>query len=391
MYYGALKDAADAIAEYSEATGLMTDELTVMNAAGSSQIAQQLTAADVRDDTVSYGGFGKLALARVVAQQGIGALQRYNDVPRAYVGELYALQGMTEVLLAEGFCSGIPLTQATYGENFRYTAGFSTQDVLSHALALFDTALVFGKDSVEISTLARVGQGRALLDLGEFAKAAAVIESVPVSAQYQIYYTRKVENPWWFLQPDVVQVLNAEGGTGLDWIAPTATQQDPRIPVTTTTDENDVPVFTAPIRQAKFGPSTTTLLLASGIEARLIEAESQLQPASHPAGPWLQTLNDLRRTIGLADTTDPGTESGRVDLLFRERAFWLYLTGHRQGDLRRLIRDYHRTIETVYPTGPYPWWPEIGHPYYNNVATIVLPKEEEQRNTLYHGCMDRLP
>jgi len=44
----------------------------------------------------------------------------------------------------------------------------------------------------------------------------------------------------------------------------------------------------------------------------------------------------------LAALTDPGTAEARVDLLFRERAFWFFLTGHRQGDLRRLIRQYGR-------------------------------------------------
>ena len=36
-------------------------------------------------------------------------------------------------------------------------------------------------------------------------------------------------------------------------------------------------------------------------------------------------------------TLDPGDAVGRENLLFRERAFWLFLTGHRMGDLRRLI------------------------------------------------------
>jgi hypothetical protein len=42
-----------------------------------------------------------------------------------------------------------------------------------------------------------------------------------------------------------------------------------------------------------------------------------------------------------------------VDLLLRERAFWFYLTAHRLGDLRRLVRQYARTAESVYPTGAY--------------------------------------
>jgi len=39
--------------------------------------------------------------------------------------------------------------------------------------------------------------------------------------------------------------------------------------------------------------------------------------------------------------------------MFRERAFWMYLTGHRLGDLRRLVRQYGRGEESVYPTGAY--------------------------------------
>jgi hypothetical protein len=117
-------------------------------------------------------------------------------------------------------------------------------------------------------------------------------------------------------------------------------------------------------------------VLASGVEARLIEAEAALQ-AGDPAT-WLATLNALRTdgtfdvtpmsppdtmwhaggaaAAGLAPLADPGTAGGRVDLLFRERAFWLYLTGYRQGDLRRLIRQYGRTPDQVYPTGlGMPW------------------------------------
>ena len=32
-----------------------------------------------------------------------------------------------------------------------------------------------------------------------------------------------------------------------------------------------------------------------------------------------------------------------MDLLFSERAFWMFATGHRLGDMRRLIRQYGRT------------------------------------------------
>jgi hypothetical protein len=53
----------------------------------------------------------------------------------------------------------------------------------------------------------------------------------------------------------------------------------------------------------------------------------------------------------LPPLTDPGTQAAREDMLFSERAFWLYGTGHRLGDFRRLIRQYGRSAESVFPTG----------------------------------------
>jgi hypothetical protein len=85
----------------------------------------------------------------------------------------------------------------------------------------------------------------------------------------------------------------------------------------------------------------------------------------------LDALNALRSNLTIANRipytqpgqtpptalpalTDPGSADARVNLLFQERAFWMYLTGHRLGDLRRLVRQYGRGAETVFPTGNYP-------------------------------------
>ena len=76
--------------------------------------------------------------------------------------------------------------------------------------------------------------------------------------------------------------------------------------------------------------------VASGLEALLIKAESQLAAGDAPG--FIATLNAARATnatLAASPLIDPGTPAGRVDLLFRERGFWLYLTGHRLGDLRR--------------------------------------------------------
>ena len=41
------------------------------------------------------------------------------------------------------------------------------------------------------------------------------------------------------------------------------------------------------------------------------------------------------------------------DLHFSERAFWMFSTGHRLGDLRRLVRQYERNADSVLPWGDY--------------------------------------
>jgi len=74
-----------------------------------------------------------------------------------------------------------------------------------------------------------------------------------------------------------------------------------------------------------------------------------------------------------------------VDLLFQERGYWLFLTGHRQGDLRRLVRVYGRDPERVYPTGRYPGAFNI----YGTDVTAPIPGAERLSNPLFTGCRSR--
>ncbi len=128
--------------------------------------------------------------------------------------------------------------------------------------------------------------------------------------------------------------------------------------------------------------------LATGTEARLIEAEALLQASD---ASWLTVLTDLRANSGLDFSGVPAlvdgggfaTNAANVDLVFSERAFWLWVTGHRQGDLRRLVRQYGRGSETVFPTGAYfkggVYGPDLNFP---------LPLEEDN-NEFSNGCLDR--
>jgi hypothetical protein len=76
-----------------------------------------------------------------------------------------------------------------------------------------------------------------------------------------------------------------------------------------------------------------------------------------------------------------------VDLLFRERAYWLYATGTRQGDLRRLVRQYHRDKNTLYPRGAY-----AGVGSYGDFIDAPIPisgSYSESPNPYFHGCLSR--
>jgi hypothetical protein len=84
--------------------------------------------------------------------------------------------------------------------------------------------------------------------------------------------------------------------------------------------------------------------------------------------------------------TDPVDPAARVDSLFQERAYWLFLTGRRQDDMRRLIRQYGRTQETVFPIGNYPAGP-VGK--YGQDVNAPAPPSEELFNARYEGCFDR--
>ncbi|MGH7720366.1 MAG: hypothetical protein ACREON_16165 [Gemmatimonadaceae bacterium] len=89
---------------------------------------------------------------------------------------------------------------------------------------------------------------------------------------------------------------------------------------------------------------------------------------------------------GLPPLTDPGTLATRVDLMFRERAFWLYGTGHRHGDLRRLVRQYQRDAGSVFPTGPY----YKGGLTYGTDVTFT-PVAQQLENPAYTACQNRAP
>ncbi|HEU4642618.1 MAG TPA: RagB/SusD family nutrient uptake outer membrane protein [Gemmatimonadaceae bacterium] len=390
-YHDAVDDAAGRLVDYAVDAGLLTDELRDNTLGGGAGAVNQLderllpeVGAGSNEQSGGSSDYQVLQGLRGSTADAIGALRTYAPrQPTALVGEMYAYQGYAEVELADMFCSGIPLSTLDYGGDFTYRAGSTTADVYRHAIALFDTALTLAGDSARVANLALVGKGRALLDLGEYADAAQTVSGVPDDFRFWFsidWRGRPQDNG--LRQPPPLQgttVSDVEGGNGIDFIS----SGDPRSASHRTgVNTHGVAIF-APDAYTDVAPFT----IASGVEARLIQAEAALQAGDVTT--WLATLNHLRETAivpALADTTDPGTPDARVDLTFRERALWLFLTGHRQGDLRRLVRQYGRRQEQVYPTGFYPG----GQGVYGTDVTAPIPPGERV-NPLFTGCFDRDP
>jgi hypothetical protein len=360
--------------------------------------------------------YGSLQGMRADATQAIGLLAAYAPATSpALRGEMYALQGYAELMLAEFYCSGVPLSTLDFQQDFTYKPGSTTNEVYQHARTLFDSALAISSDSPSVMGLARVGKGRALLGMDSLASAAQAVAAVPTEFLYQVpvaWGMTGVRDGYTFVgvisETDIrgLSVATHEGGNGLPFV----TANDPRVLVTpaqvTVNPPSDTNQFGVPLFIPNKYPegSTAPVVLASGVEARLIEAEAALN-AGKPS--WLTVLNALRTTSttctvqttpcsasagsgGVAELpllVDPGSSAGdtaRVNLLFTERAHWLFLTGHRQEDLRRLVRNYGRAERAVYPSGPY--YGGIG--VYGGDVNLPIPTAE-QANPLFHGCKDR--
>jgi len=135
---------------------------------------------------------------------------------------------------------------------------------------------------------------------------------------------------------------------------------------------------------------TQGIIVVSGVDARLIEAEAKLN-AGDFAG-LTTILNALRAapqnlgpitTAAMSALTVPATKDAAVNLFFREKAFWQFGRGQRLGDLRRLVRQYGRTQDQVFPTGTF----HKGGTYSTDV-NAPLP-DVEKSNPLSMGCIDR--
>lgn len=342
--------------------------------------------------------------ARGAARDALAAMEKYLPDPKANFAQMYWVLGLVEMQLAEVFCNGVPYGITADGVP-SYTEPLTSKQGLELALLHLDSALAFistppsdtGSFEGSIGDAARITRARTLINLGRFADAANAVAGIPTAYQYlQTFSLTTNDNPIWSFNTSQKRWVVGDSfdtkGIILNAL-PFASAGDPRVKVTGTTINSSLnrafDNSTWFVSQSNFA-RTDPLPLVNGIDARLYEAEARLQ-VGDIAG-VMTILNALRASpqkIGvfgipaMTALSTPGTQAEAVTLYFREKAFWNFSRGSRLGDLRRLVRQYGRPQDQVYPTGAFfkgsNYGPDINFP----VTTSESP------NPNFHGCIDR--
>ncbi|CAN5632901.1 hypothetical protein BH23GEM8_BH23GEM8_04200 [soil metagenome] len=342
--------------------GLLGDELYVSDTFGTRrEVDMRNITPENSSMTVVFRNLHRARRSAEIASE----LFATNQPNVAGHAEVTSLAAYTYTMFAENYCSGVPFSRLTEDNRLDHGDPWTTQQMLDHALARFTEALAIadGANNATQRSIARIGRGRVLLAMGRYEDAATAVTGVPTSFLYQLEFsdnTSRQNNGIWGITHNRrgYGVAHIQGGNGLPYrqgSSQDASTQDPRVPYTRTAARAiDAPY--AHFWQQKYPQRGSAVPLATGLEARLIEAEAALRRSDFVT--FVEKHNELRATrAGLAPITLASvlamSPSQRVDVHFKERAFWLFLTGQRLSDMRRLVRQYQRPQNTVFPTGPF--------------------------------------
>jgi hypothetical protein len=316
------------------------------------------------DNATLEGVTRSLYRARAAAEAASGSFQQFSANSAAQA-EMINIAGLTFLLFAENYCSGVPFSTLNADGTFEFGGQETTQQILQRALDRGTSALAAAEAAGSLSqtNLARIVRGRALLNMGRYSDAAAAVADVPSSFEYVMQHsdnTGREENDVYGFNVIVERwsVANQEGMNGLPY-RENFTNGDPRTPWRRS-PPNDVGFdrATPQYDNQKYDSRSASTVVTNGFEARLIQAEAALQSGDGEG--FIGFINEIRDFFGLDEIDDPGSREARVDLLFQERAYTLWLTSHRLGDMRRLIRPtgsslsaYGRAEDNVFPIGQY--------------------------------------
>jgi hypothetical protein len=366
--------------------------------------------------------FRNLARARQSANEAIRMMKVWRETEGGRIAELYLVRAFAEMQMANDYCNGIPLS----GQDSTGKLIFDTPHPISYvyeaAVASADSGLALipvtatQADSVLVRRALLVTKARALLGLNKIAEAAALVPAtgpaanpgtfVPNTFSYDATYTPASGDITLWAQPRSARrytVGDSLEGRGRNLlvknVVPFFSAKDARVPVSyTVSSKGDTTISQdglIPSRTTTLWNRSTTTAIVNGLDARLIEAEAKLRANDIPG--MMTILNALRAAppkLGEVQPTAaqlpplaaPATQEAAVNLYFREKAFWEFGRGYRLGDLRRLVRQYNRPADQVFPVGQH----YRGGTYGKDV-NLPVPQAEENNPELggKSACIDR--
>lgn len=357
---GLLGDFSEAVDDYVLYAGLFTDEFILggtfptREEVDRREIPHENTS--VREDTTE-----PLQISRFSADNARTAFGDAvtdppadfsdTDLARAEEGLMFAqyFAAYTRMLLAEQYCE----TAIAVGP-------FQTSNqLMAEALALFETAEATAagvedqdfEASATIEIAARVGQARAHMWLGQYAEALADAQRVPDDFVYEIDYSsnsfqqyNEVAGWTWALSGFTSTARWTIGWTNnnqirrgevwpyfQEWVDAGMITVDAPVPLF----NESIPAANAP---NIYRNADDPIVAASGYEADMYEAEVLLRQGNDGGAETI--VNARRADWGLAGIDLPaGTVQDWGDEMAREYARAMWLTGHRQGVLRRFATE----------------------------------------------------
>jgi len=323
-------------------TAILTDEMIL---AGTFPYRAEMDARSITSNNEGLLGdlYTPLSTARFMADTAVAIL----DAAAGTGDENERLEGValakyyaayTRMLLAEAFCQS-----AINGE-----AGLSSDERMADALTAFQAAgsAAQAAGDADLVAASKLGEARANLWLGQYPAAATAAAAVPNSLSFKAYYStasvaqkNKITRLTYAI--DEARRFTVGDGTldftghekwayfdewedlGLIEVRPDLTSFNAAVPV---------------VLQLKYPTADVPIVMASGAEARLIEAEVALRGGA--PGDAADFVNDLRSDHwGLGPISFTGTLSTDLPVFARERARELWLTGERLPTLRRFLKD----------------------------------------------------
>jgi starch-binding outer membrane protein, SusD/RagB family len=316
----------------------------------------------------SMGVYTPLQTARVSAERVLRLLDAWSDaeVPQraTLIARLHAYAGYSTLLLGEGFCTTV-ISSLDATREVVYGGEISRDSAIRVAEARLSAGIIAAQAagaSNEVN-FALVGRARARLDLRDFAGARSDAMRVPPAFTYEMTASasslRRNNRVW-----------AQERTSGLTSVGvPYRSLGDPRVPVIDMRQRSprgDSTFF----NQNKYPSASSPIRIASGAEAQLIIAESDIAAGTASS---LQNAAAIVNTFRARGNQPPLSTADQTTLraaLIDQRRRELYLEGQHLGDIIRFDVTLTPAAGTRFPGGG----------VYGSQKCLALPDVERLNN-----------